>query len=246
MSRTSIDCRIAPTLALGLLAAIALPAHAQPEPLICFGNEPSWSVDLTQPGRARYSRPDGAPSVFRGTERASSIPGERVWRGRGRAGDLVVFIADGACSDGMSDTKHPATARVSLPDGTFLKGCCRVPSRPSSESGTPLIGREWHLTSLTGHDPASLTSINRPVMLRFRDGEVAGSSGCNGVGGTYSIQEGRLVFGPLMGTRMACPQPAMSIENTVLEALTGAVPYTLVGDTLTLTAGGTTMVFKAK
>jgi heat shock protein HslJ len=219
--------------------------QAQPKPLVCFGTEPFWNVDLTEPGRARYSRPQGAPAVFRGAERAGSIPGERHWRGRGRAGDLVVFITEGVCSDGMSDATHRATARVSLPDGTFLKGCCRVPERPASGSGTPLVGTAWRLTSLTGHDPAALASINRPVVMRFRSDEVSGSSGCNGFGGTYTIDRGRIVFGPLMGTMMACPQPAMSIEQAVRKALTGAVPYTLAGDTLTFTAGGTKLVFQA-
>jgi heat shock protein HslJ len=220
-------------------------ADAPPKPLVCFGTEPFWNVDLTEPGRARYSRPEGAPAVFRGAERSTSIPGERHWRGRGRSGDLVVVISEGACSDGMSDTAHPATARVSLPDGTFLKGCCRVPERPASDSGTPLVGTAWRLASLTGHDAAALASINRPVVMRFRSDEVSGSSGCNGFGGTYTIEKGRIVFGPLMGTMMACPQPAMSIERTVRKALTGAVPYTLAGDTLTFTAGGTTLVFEA-
>jgi heat shock protein HslJ len=220
-------------------------AGAEPTPLVCFGTEPFWNVDLTEPGRARYSRPEGAPSVFQGAERPTSVPGERHWRGRGRAGDLVVVITEGACSDGMSDATHPATARVSLPDGTFLKGCCRVPDRPASEAGTPLVGTEWRLTSLTGHDAAALASINRPVVMRFRSDEVSGSSGCNGFGGTYTLERGRIVFGPLMGTMMACPQPAMSIEQAVRKALTGAVPYTLAGNTLTFTAGGTTLVFKA-
>jgi heat shock protein HslJ len=219
--------------------------EAQLKPLVCFGTEPFWNVDLTEPGRARYSRPQGAPAVFRGAERAGSIPGERHWRGRGRAGDLVVFITEGACSDGMSDATHRATARVSLPDGTFLKGCCRVPERPASGSGTPLVGTAWRLTSLTGHDPAALASINRPVVMRFRSDEVSGSSGCNGFGGTYTIDRGRIVFGPLMGTMMACPQPAMSIEQAVRKALTGAVPYTLAGDTLTFISAATTLVFTA-
>jgi heat shock protein HslJ len=242
--------RLVTIVSAGLVAvagATAAPVvlRAQEPPLVCFGTEPFWSVDLTEPGRARYSRPDGAPSVFRGGERQTSVRGERHWRGRGRAGDLVVFISESACGDGMSDTTHPATARVSLPDGAFLKGCCRVPERPASDAGTPLAGTSWRLASLTGHDAASLASINRPVVIRFRASEVSGSSGCNGFAGTYTIEGGRIAFGPLMGTMMACPQPAMSIEQAVRKALTGAVPYTLAGDTLTFTAGGTTLVFKA-
>ena len=227
-------------------ASAQVAAAPQPTPLVCFGTEPFWNVDLTEPGRARDSVPEGTPSVFRGAERATSMRGERLWRGTGRAGDLVVFISEGTCSDGMSDITHPATARVSLPDGTFLKGCCRVPERPVSQAGTPLVGTEWRLTSLTGHDAAALGSINRPVVIRFRTSEVSGASGCNGFGGTYTLDGARITFGPLMGTMMACPQPAMSIERAVRKALTGAVPYTLVGDTLTFTAEATTLVFTAR
>jgi heat shock protein HslJ len=244
MRRVLIVTSAVLTCAVGA-AGPQVAVEVQPSPLVCFGTEPFWNVDLTEPGRARYSRPEGAPAVFRGAERATATRGERHWRGRGRSGDLVVFISEGACSDGMSDTTHPATARVSLPDGTFLKGCCRVPERPASDAGTPLVGTEWRLTSLTGHDPATLSSINRPVVMRFRRDEVSGASGCNGFGGTYTLEPGRVVFGPLMGTMMACPQPAMSIEQAVRKALTGAVSYTLTGDTLTFISGATTLVFTA-
>ena len=46
------------TGAAALLVWAALPGAAEERPLICFGNEPSWSVDLTQRGVARFSMPD--------------------------------------------------------------------------------------------------------------------------------------------------------------------------------------------
>lgn len=65
--------------------------------------------------------------TFRGAATRDEVRRERIWRGSPAAGrDLVVLLRDAACSDGMSDAKHPVTARVSLPDLRFLAGCCRI------------------------------------------------------------------------------------------------------------------------
>ncbi len=112
----------------------SLPAQAADPPLMCFGNEPSWSVALETPGTARLVLPDEPPAEYRGTSTRIEVLHERVWRGRLGSGtpDLVVFLREVACSDGMSDVKHPVEARVSLPDGRFLAGCCRITSAPTA------------------------------------------------------------------------------------------------------------------
>ena len=111
-----------------------------------------------------------------------------------------------------------------------------------------LAGPEWRLVSLTSHQSDAIAGLKRPVNIVFRDdGHVAGSFGCNGFGGTYSIDGDRLVFGALAGTMMACPQPAMSVENAIRKALTGSVPFALAGTRLTLTtASGATLVFEPR
>ena len=114
--------------ALSVLAAV-LPGAAQERPLICFGNEPSWGVDLATAGSACLSFPGEEGLTYRGAIVRNEPLREGMWRGTSSAGrDLVVFLRDGACSDGMSDTTHPVSARVSLPDGRFLAGCCRIPA----------------------------------------------------------------------------------------------------------------------
>jgi heat shock protein HslJ len=108
-----------------------------------------------------------------------------------------------------------------------------------------IAGPEWVLVSLTGHEKAAIAGLERKVSAVFRDGKVAGSLGCNGFGGTYSIEGDRLVFGALVGTMMACPEPAMSIENAVRKALTGSVPFTLSDGLLTIQGSAdTTLVFE--
>lgn len=220
-------------VALCVAAASAGPAAAQS--LICFGSEPSWSVTFTPPDQARFSTPDGAASEFRGKETRIEHLGERVWRGAGSGGDLVVLLRDAACSDGMSDTTHPITARVSMPNGTFFAGCCRKPAGQSQ--ALAIEGASWKLVGAPGLAPATLSSLERGVTVNFEAGRVTGFSGCNSFTGAYSLEANRLGFGQLAGTMMACPEPAMAVEQAFLGAMRGAsFAASIAGDRLTLTS----------
>ncbi len=59
------------------------------------------------------------------------------------------------------------------------------------------------------------------VLLAFDalEGCVSGTTGCNRLSGGYALEGDGLTFGPAASTRMACPEPAMAIENAVLAAL---------------------------
>ena len=244
------------TTAAALIALLtALPAAAEDSSLICFGNEPSWSLGLSEPGTARLAFPD-VPSVeYRGHETRIDVIAERVWRGKpavGEGGDVVAFLRDDACSDGMSDTQHPVTARVSLADGRFLAGCCRVAKAPTgSPTGahprSAIEGPVWRLTKLPGIDAKALAASQRHVNVRFEAGRVDGFSGCNRLAGSYTLDGDRLTFGPLAGTMMACPEPEMAIEAAVRKALAGSLRFAIHGDDLRLTAdSGADLVFQAE
>jgi heat shock protein HslJ len=240
---------------LGVCAAILL-ASARPDaalasgsPLICFGNEPSWSVDLTQPGTARVMLPDEQPMSYRGAGIRNELLREEIWRGTPDAGrDLVVFLRDATCSDGMSEAKHPVTARVSLPDGRFLAGCCRIPVAPrEAATNTTLEGVSWRLTTLAGKAPQLSPGSSRPVTVRFEAGRVAGFSGCNTFTGSYAIDGDRVTLGRLATTMMACPEPEMALESAFHAALSGTVHYSIQADQLRLiAASGTVLVFEAE
>lgn len=67
---------------------------------------------------------------------------------------------------------------------------------------------------------------DRPAFLTFDgDGQLYGMSGVNRVRGTYSIEGGRLVVGPVASTMMAGPDEPMRAE-AALQALLG-VPLAL-------------------
>lgn len=231
---------------LATMAALAFPAvalHAAERELICFGNEPSWRLDLPGTGEARFSQPDGQSARFRGSEARIEHRRESVWRGRGRGGrELVAFLKDGACSDGMSDTVHPVSINLSLPDGRHYAGCCRVPAVPAPTAAT-LEGANWRLAALPGH---TVPAGNGAPMARFEGGRVSGFSGCNRFTGGYTVDRDRLTIGNLAGTMMACPEPAMAVEKAFLSSLSGTLAANVEGKRLSLTpaAGGTPLQFE--
>ena len=75
---------------------------------------------------------------------------------------------------------------------------------------------EFHLVDLEGVPPES----EKPVTLRVEaDGKLGGFSGCNRYFGQWTEQDGRVSFGPMGSTRMACPEPAMALETRYLGAM---------------------------
>ena len=101
---------------------------AQTPPLVCYGNEPSWSLELSE-ATARFQTSGEGESDFTGGASIIAALKVQAWRGRpadGRGGDLVAFLTEAQCSDAMSDLKRPFIARVSLPDGRLFAGCCRL------------------------------------------------------------------------------------------------------------------------
>ncbi len=229
---------------LATMATLAFPAvalQAAERELICFGNEPSWRLDLAG-GEARFALPDGQSARFRGREARIEPRQESVWRGRGRSGrELVAFLKDGACSDGMSETVHPVSINLSLPDGRHYAGCCRVPAAPAPAA--TLEGASWRLAALPGQ---TVPAGNGAPTARFEGGRVSGFSGCNRFTGGYTVDRDRLTIGNLAGTMRACPEPAMALEKAFLAALSGAQAANVEGRRLSLTpaAGGAPLQFE--
>lgn len=238
-------------IAVFALLASALPASAEEPQLICFGSEPSWGLEFSGRSSARLLLPDQRPVYFRGSETRLDALKESAWRGKaagGKGGNLVAFRREAVCSDGMSDVKHPFAARVSLPDGRFLAGCCRIPAARNAmpAPAATIEGLTWNLVGLPGHDSSVLGGAKRPVTVRFEAGRISGFSGCNRFMGGYTVDRDKLVIGTLAGTMMACPEPAMAVEKAFLSALSGTLAAELTGNQLSLTpvAGGAPLQFE--
>jgi heat shock protein HslJ/uncharacterized membrane protein len=207
---------------------------------VCFGNEPSWSLRFNDAGRATLAFPDAQSVDFEGAARRHPVMPEWMWRGRpvGGQGDAVAFVVETVCSDGMSDMKHRASVRLSLADGRFLAGCCRVAGGAGS-----IEGPRWKLAAVEGVG-VDLAAAAVPFTLRFQGGRLEGCGGCNAFTGSYTLDGGSLALGPLAGTMMACPGPAMAVETGVMRALAGTFRVEASGQGMKLASpGGTVLTF---
>jgi heat shock protein HslJ len=83
-------------------------------------------------------------------------------------------------------------------------------------SADQLTDVSWRLTNLGEMNVEPDTRMS----IRFEtDGKMGGDAGCNRFFGSYELTDGKLVFGLVAATRMACPEPANSLEISFLEAL---------------------------
>ena len=99
---------------------------------------------------------------------------------------------------------------------------------PFNPAATQLLDdTKWELTGWKQAD-GTMRDLPRgdsgaPVTLELSTANgqrrVSGFSGCNRYMGTYTLKDGKLSFGPLAGTRMACATPGGKIEGDYLNAL---------------------------
>lgn len=100
-----------------------------PVGLRCYGTEPFWSL-TAQDGAMRLSQPDSDDlSLTIEVAQGTGIPDDlrRMIRLSGESGQGVAYVAQGQCSDGMSDRLFALTAAVMVGDNTpLLTGCCTL------------------------------------------------------------------------------------------------------------------------
>ncbi len=121
-------------LALAGCQAKAPPAPAEPavrdpagavidisQPLTARGTEPFWNLTIDG-AHFRLTRPD-QPDLAIEAGGAVVQSGRATWVTKAADGrQVTVVLYAGDCSDGMSDTKYPYTAEVTLLDES-LHGC---------------------------------------------------------------------------------------------------------------------------
>lgn len=96
--------------------------------------------------------------------------------------------------------------------------------KPKRLSLDTIAGTEWVLRAWNLNEPAP---AEPSVTLSYADGRFAGRSGCNRYTGPVKSGDmpGDIEVGPLAGTRMACPEPGMSIEARFLRQLGAAKKF---------------------
>jgi len=118
-----------------------------------------------------------------------------------------------------------------------LCSACAIPKHPDSEAAPPdpfnpaatqlLDDTSWVLSGWKQADgttraiPSADQGAPITLVLSTDKGQrhASGFSGCNRYMGSYALKDGKLSFGTLGGTRMACATPGGQIEGPYLDAL---------------------------
>ena len=105
----------------------------------------------------------------------------------------------------------------------FLAGIAFVNLRGIQDDADSIVTTEEQLLDVAWR-PTHLGEMtleeSTPMRLQFNPrGQMGGHAGCNRYFGSYEFRESGLVFSMVGSTRMACEEPASSIEIAYLEAL---------------------------
>ncbi len=99
--------------------------------------------------------------------------------------------------------------------------------------GHVLNGSEWRFVSIDGE-----TAASKAARLKFEDERLGANVGCNGIGGPWRVENGRLLAGPLAQTEMYCDGTVWEQEQSTSALLVAAPEIELNGDQMMLRSRG--------
>jgi heat shock protein HslJ len=97
-----------------------------------------------------------------------------------------------------------------------------------------LEGTLWQLSGLVEGDAVVSTPLDEKINMKFENGQLTGSGGCNQFFADYTIEGEKLTLGVMGSSKMACGDEIDQREAVFLGALTQAASYRLERATLTL------------
>ena len=144
-------------------------------------------------------------------------------------GTVVLDVVEAGAGDALCCPGQLARKSYAFRDGALTLVSSSVTRRLSLAA---LGDGEWTLVNL---DRQPLPQGARPPTAVFEGTRVSGFGGCNRYfGQVVEKSPGAIVVGPLAGTKMACPSPAMEVEDRFLSAMSQVTRYSFVGGHLVL------------
>ncbi len=155
-----------------------------------------------------------------------SYPTSAVLEGRSysvraeiRADDRLLFT---------TDTVYPVLTRGHGSEADLML----VSVQPQTPPDAELLETRWLLQKIENQPIAAREDGREPfLVLRSFNNAVEGSTGCNQIAGTYSLQDDRIDLGALAMTMMACVD-GMDAEQAYTRALDRMNRYAISGQTL--------------
>jgi putative lipoprotein len=103
-----------------------------------------------------------------------------------------------------------------LAGATVAAGLGAAAGSGLAQGGSAVTGIEWTAEDVLGGGVPDSAEV---TLMLDGQGRAAGRSGCNRYTGAVEIGDGTMRFGPIAGTRMACPPALMDLEQKVFRAL---------------------------
>jgi heat shock protein HslJ len=119
----------------------------------------------------------------------------------------------------------------------FAFAACGGDDGSGSDGGTQdpaaLEGESWILTQmLTEGGQTEIVDVG--VSAQFDATTISGNSGCNSYHASYEASGNEISFGPIAGTRKACPEPENSTEARYLQLLDGIATFEVSGRSMSM------------
>ena len=192
----------APLAVLAALAACQMlppgPPYTEPAGTYrALGTEPFWGLAIT-PREMVFDDPSGPVRISQATPQPIIGTAGEIYQ----TPRLNVNIVHTRCSDGMSDRTYPDTVQVTA-DGRRFEGCGGGAVAPAA-----LAGSNWRVAAVNGR---ATTPAADPFAMNFEAARFSATFGCNRLSAEYRQTGDMVTAGPVMATRMACPD--MSYEN---------------------------------
>jgi len=206
---------------LALLASCATFSQVGPPTASTYralGTEPFWGLTIN-PREMVFDDPNGPVRIVQPTPRPIiGIAGE-IYRTR----RINVNVVHGQCSDGMSDRVYPDKVQVTA-NGRQYQGCGGPAIPPATLSAT-----NWRVIAVNRLAvPNSVQSF-----LNFETDRLTANFGCNRLAAPYRKTGDTISAGPVMATRMACPDMRFETQGSAILSRPMQITWS-GGDRLTL------------
>jgi heat shock protein HslJ len=132
---------------------------------------------------------------------------------------------------------------IILPLVVFAFAACGGDDGSGSNGGTQdpaaLEGQSWILTQmLSAGGQTQIVDVG--VSAEFDGTTISGNAGCNSYHASYEASGNEISFGPVAGTKMACPEAETSTEARYLQLLEGVATFETSGRSMSMSdADGT-------
>jgi heat shock protein HslJ len=222
------------TLLCAAMALAPLPAASQSATYTARGQEPGWSLSITDRTIAL--------STAAGERYETANPNH----GYAQSGHYEVTLNDKPvriaiqqqiCRDTMSGMPYPDRVTITGLNGV-LNGCGGAPRA--------LLGTgEWNITEIGS---TAVMGSTAPTIAFLEDNAVAGSGSCNRFRGGFKLTGESLTIEQLATTMMACPDQVMQQEQAIIRQLEATRSFDIRDDGALIlkdAKGGTLVAVKA-